>query len=68
MAWKTIWGTLKPILAAGAELLRRIARGFRNSDNYHLRRLLIGRGLTSPPPQGHRAAMGRVRLGSDRAP
>ena len=30
------------------ELHRRIARGFRNRDNYRLRMLLIGDGLTSP--------------------
>ena len=30
------------------ELHRRIARGFRNRDNYRLRMLLIGGGLTSP--------------------
>ena len=30
------------------ELHRRIARGFRNRDNYRLRMLLIGSGLTSP--------------------
>lgn len=28
--------------------VRRIARGFRNRDNYHLRTLLIGGGLTHP--------------------
>lgn len=37
------------------ELQRRIARGFRNRDNYRLRMLLIGGGLTHPehlpPPQ-----------------
>ena len=38
------------------ELHRRIARGFRNRDNYRLRMLLIGGGLT-PPPQ-----VGRARL------
>ena len=32
------------------ELHRRIARGFRNRDNYRLRMLLIGGGLTPPPP------------------
>ena len=32
------------------ELHRRIARGFRNPDNYRLRMLLIGGGLTPPPP------------------
>jgi len=37
------------------ELHRRIARGFRNRDNYRLRMLLIGGGLTSPPPQVRRA-------------
>ena len=31
------------------ELHRRIARGFRNYDNYRLRMLLIGGGLTHPP-------------------
>ena len=30
------------------ELHRRVARGFRNQDNYRLRMLLIGGGLTSP--------------------
>ena len=30
------------------ELHRRVARGFRNHDNYRLRMLLIGGGLTSP--------------------
>ena len=30
------------------ELHRRIIRGFRNRDNYRLRMLLIGGGLTSP--------------------
>jgi transposase len=30
------------------ELHRRIARGFRNRDNYRLRMLLIAGGLTSP--------------------
>jgi len=30
------------------ELHRRIARGFRNPDNYRLRTLLIGGGLTHP--------------------
>jgi transposase len=30
------------------ELHRRIARGFRNLDNYRLRMLLIGGGLTHP--------------------
>jgi transposase len=30
------------------ELHRRITRGFRNRDNYRLRMLLIGGGLTSP--------------------
>lgn len=37
------------------ELHRRVARGFRNRDNYRLRMLLIGGGLTDnehlPPPQ-----------------
>ena len=33
------------------ELHRRIARGFRNRDNYRLRMLLIGGGLTLDPPQ-----------------
>ena len=33
------------------ELHRRIARGFRNRENYRLRMLLIGGGLTLPPPQ-----------------
>ncbi len=32
------------------ELHRRIARGFRNRDNYRLRMLLIAGGLTPPPP------------------
>ncbi|WP_415106970.1 transposase, partial [Micropruina sp.] len=30
------------------ELHRRIARGYRNRDNYRLRMLLIGGGLTHP--------------------
>ena len=30
------------------ELHRRVARGFRNRDNYRLRMLLIGGGLTDP--------------------
>jgi transposase len=30
------------------ELHRRVARGFRNRDNYRLRMLLIGGGLTGP--------------------
>jgi len=30
------------------ELHRRVARGFRNRDNYRLRMLLIGGGLSSP--------------------
>ena len=30
------------------ELHRRIARGFQNRENYRLRMLLIGSGLTSP--------------------
>ena len=33
------------------ELHRRIARGFRNRENYRLRMLLIGHGLTPPLPQ-----------------
>ena len=33
------------------ELHRRIARGFRNRENYRLRMLLIGGGLPVPPPQ-----------------
>lgn len=33
------------------ELHRRIARGFRNRDNYRLRMLLIGGGLNLDPPQ-----------------
>jgi transposase len=37
------------------ELHRRIARGFKNRDNYRLRMLLVGGGLDkiniSPPPQ-----------------
>jgi len=33
------------------ELHRRIARGFRNRENYRLRMLLIGGGLTPDPPQ-----------------
>ncbi len=37
------------------ELHRRIARGFRNRDNYRLRMLLIGGGLHQPPPQVRRA-------------
>ncbi len=37
------------------ELHRRIARGFRNRDNYRLRMLLIAGGLTRPPPQVGRA-------------
>jgi len=32
------------------ELHRRIARGFRNRDNYHLRMLLIGGGLDTLSP------------------
>ena len=32
------------------ELHRRIARGFRNRDNYRLRMLLIGGGLTDARP------------------
>jgi hypothetical protein len=39
------------------ELHRRIAHGFRNRDNYRLRMLLIGGGLTHPPPQVRRAAL-----------
>ena len=34
------------------ELHRRIARGFKNRDNYRLRMLLIAGGLDQPPPQG----------------
>ena len=34
------------------ELHRRIARGFRNRDNYRLRMLLIAGGLDQPPRQG----------------
>jgi len=30
------------------ELHRRVARGFRNRDNYRLRMLLIGGGFTDP--------------------
>ncbi len=30
------------------KLHRRVARGFRNRDNYRLRRLLIGGGLSHP--------------------
>ena len=30
---------------------RRIARGFRNRENYRLRMLLVGGGLTLDPPQ-----------------
>jgi transposase len=33
------------------ELHRRIARGFRNRDNYRLRMLLVGGGLTHPHPR-----------------
>jgi hypothetical protein len=33
------------------ELHRRVARGFKNRDNYRLRMLLIGGGLTLPPLQ-----------------
>ncbi|MGB4890219.1 MAG: ISL3 family transposase [Propionicimonas sp.] len=33
------------------ELHRRIARGFRNRDNYRLRMLLIAGGLDQPPPE-----------------
>ena len=33
------------------ELSRRIARGFRNRENYRLRMLLIAGGLDQPPPQ-----------------
>ena len=33
------------------ELHRRIARGFRNPENYRLRMLLIAGGLDQPPPQ-----------------
>ena len=33
------------------ELHRRIARGFRNRDNYRLRMLLIAGGLSLDPPQ-----------------
>ena len=33
------------------ELHRRIARGFRNRENHRRRTLLIGGGLTVPPPQ-----------------
>ena len=33
------------------ELHRRIARGFRNRENYRLRMLLIGGGLNLDPPQ-----------------
>lgn len=33
------------------ELHRRIARGFRNRENYRLRMLLIAGGLDQPPPQ-----------------
>ena len=33
------------------ELHRRIARGFRNRDNYRLRMLLVAGGLDQPPPQ-----------------
>jgi len=36
-------------------LRRRIARGFRNPDNYRLRMLLIGGGSTRDPPQVRRA-------------
>ena len=35
------------------ELHRRVARGFRNRDNYRLRMLLIGGGL-DPSPHTHR--------------
>ncbi|WP_243760937.1 transposase [Propioniciclava sp. MC1595] len=33
------------------ELHRRIGRGFRNRENYRLRMLLVGGGLTLDPPQ-----------------
>jgi transposase len=33
------------------ELHRRIARGFRNRDNYRLRMLLVAGGLDQPPPR-----------------
>jgi len=33
------------------ELHRRIARGFRNRENYRLRMLLVAGGLDQPPPQ-----------------
>ena len=42
--------TLGSLLRNVVELHRRIARGFRNRDNYRLRMLLIGGGLTPPPP------------------
>lgn len=44
---------LDPLQAQRAhiELHRRIARGFRNRENYRLRMLLIGGGLTLDPPQ-----------------
>ena len=32
------------------ELHRRVARGYRNRENYRLRMLLIGGGLTTPTP------------------
>ena len=37
-----------PIERVFIELHRRVARGFRNRDNYRLRMLLIGGGLSSP--------------------
>ena len=37
------------------ELHRRVARGFRNYDNYRLRMLLIGGETHQPPPQVGRA-------------
>ncbi len=52
VAWRTVWRAIRPLLEARAEavnglieLHRRIARGFRNRDNYGLRMLLIAGGL-----------------------
>lgn len=38
-------------IAGLIELHRRVARGIRNREHYRLRMLLIGGGLTHPPPQ-----------------
>ena len=46
------------------ELHRRIARGFRNRDNYRLRMLLIGGGLPLDPPQVRRATLPGVWFGA----